>query len=378
MNSFLIFGILFAALAFRWKEELIDSFLVFVTTGSAERGPGFLDNLNDENCKVLYDGIGACEDLVIDYENNVMYMASANVENRKKFWPPYAMFDYVSGRDEILLMDLATDTVKTTELVNFEGDLHHHGINLFIGSTGERLVWLVNHLESESEIVVFHHAEPSSNKLQFVHRFRHPLILTPNAVAPISETEFFVTNDHGHRRGIMRVVEDLLFLPIRSSYVSFCSIDLNGQTQCSVAIPNTKYSNGLRFIPDKKLLAVADTVEGTVSFYNVDETHNLHEAGSVATGAPIDNLSIDYNNNVIVNNMPIMRPFMDALGYRGIESPFMAQMITASSNYQQRQKLVKGNGEGLIGGISTLVYNSAAKKVYGGSIVQAGVLTCQL
>lgn len=378
MNRFLIFGILFAALAFRWKDELIDNFLIFVTTGSSERGPGFLDNLNDSKCKVLNYGIGACEDLVIDYENNIMYMASADVENRKKFWPPYAMFDYVPGRDEILLLDLATDTVRTTELMNFEGDLHHHGMNLFIGSTGERFVWLVNHLESESEIVVFHHADPTSNKLEFVHRFRHPLILTPNAVAPISETAFFVTNDHGHRRGFMRVLEDLLFLPIRSSYVSFCDIDFKGQTQCAVAVPNTKYSNGLRYIPDKKLLAVADTVEGTVSFYNAADTDNLQDVGSIATGAPIDNLSIDSNNNVIVNNMPLMRPFMDALGYRGIESPFMAQIITSSSGYKERHKLVKGDGKGLIGGLSTLVYNPTAKKVYGGSIVQAGVLTCQL
>ena len=63
---------------------------------------------------------------------------------------------------------------------------------------------------SASRIEIFHHKLDSSPpSVQHIRTISHPLITTPNDILSLSPDTFLVTNDHVHKFGGYRVLEDL-------------------------------------------------------------------------------------------------------------------------------------------------------------------------
>lgn len=75
----------------------------------------------------------------------------------------------------------------------------------------------INHLANEpgaspparSQVEIFRHVL-NSNEATYIRSVRHPLIRTPNDLYSIAPGEFFVTNDHTHRSGLLRTYEDIM------------------------------------------------------------------------------------------------------------------------------------------------------------------------
>lgn len=128
---------------------------------------------------------------------------------------------------------LTIKTMKSTRLSfeDFSGPFITHGIDIIADPQTPEAVYIfaVNHVphtayhpdrrpdqdaywegpKANSQIELFHHVLGSSS-VKHVRSIRHPLIRTPNDIYAESPTSFFVTNDHGHREGLLRVVEDLV------------------------------------------------------------------------------------------------------------------------------------------------------------------------
>jgi hypothetical protein len=110
---------------------------------------------------------------------------------------------------------------------NFEGQFVTHGIDVIADpkNAGAVYIFAVNHLpnpafvqasekeresieSARSQIELFHHVLHSKT-VQHVRSIRHSLVYTPNDISAVSPEEFYVTNDHYYRDGLLRLIEDL-------------------------------------------------------------------------------------------------------------------------------------------------------------------------
>lgn len=110
---------------------------------------------------------------------------------------------------------------------NFDSQFVTHGIDVIADPEDANSVYVfaINHLpnpdfvqaaENEregipaarSQIELFHHVL-RTDTVRHVRSIRHPLIQTPNDIAAVSPDEFYVTNDHYYRDGLLRLVEDV-------------------------------------------------------------------------------------------------------------------------------------------------------------------------
>lgn len=162
-------------------------------------------------------------------------------------------------------------TMKSTRLSfdNFSGPFITHGIDLIADPENANAVYIfaVNHLphpayhpdkrpnqdatwegpKAVSQIELFHHVLGSSS-VNHVRSIRHPLIRTPNDIYAESPRSFFVTNDHGHRDGPLRVVEDLVPLA-KWSDIAHVQVDTTADADegvdATIALTGLYNNNGL-------------------------------------------------------------------------------------------------------------------------------------
>lgn len=126
-------------------------------------------------------------------------------------------------------------TLATTRLTlrNFEGPFNTHGIDIYPQEEDDpACIWIVavNHLpnpdyysratsaqnssknipRARSRLEIFHH-KIGTSEATHIRSIWHPLIRTPNDVLFHSLDEIYVTNDHFHREGLLRMVEEVSY-----------------------------------------------------------------------------------------------------------------------------------------------------------------------
>ena len=94
-----------------------------------------------------------------------------------------------------------------------------HGINYKSVDGKKGQVLAVNHLLNGSVVDLYDFDIPS-RKMKLQKRFSHELITTPNDVIFYGDG-FFVTNDHQFGRGVARMFEEYLQLPLGINFVIF-------------------------------------------------------------------------------------------------------------------------------------------------------------
>lgn len=91
---------------------------------------------------------------------------------------------------------------------NFDKGLTLHGIGIYEDpdEPNELYIFLINHRINGSVIELFKHTL-NTFELNYVKTFKHELFYNPNAVAPISKDEFYVTNDYYFTRPWLKSLE---------------------------------------------------------------------------------------------------------------------------------------------------------------------------
>ena len=112
--------------------------------------------------------------------------------------------------------------------------------------------------KARSQLEVFHH-DLGSESAKHIRSIWHPLIRTPNDVFASSPTSIYVSNDHYHREGIKRILEDAYF---NSKITDVVHLEIDAETlkptggeiqvsdsatgiKGEIAVPNIHNSNGL-------------------------------------------------------------------------------------------------------------------------------------
>ncbi|KAJ5219824.1 hypothetical protein N7468_009028 [Penicillium chermesinum] len=211
-----------------------------------------------------------CEDVHHYLPANLLFTACEDVKETRFKWFPglgHYLEPQPPARGSIHVVDPTTFESKRLEFENFESSFVTHGIDV-IGDPQKAdavYIFAVNHLtnpeyfgtseppkgtpKARSQIELFHHVL-GSNSVKHIRSIRHELITTPNDVYAISPSEFYVTNDHFYREGLMRMLEDTVYMAKWSNIIHVQITDSKAKDataglEVSVAHAGLHNNNGL-------------------------------------------------------------------------------------------------------------------------------------
>ncbi|KAL4894318.1 hypothetical protein BDV59DRAFT_192656 [Aspergillus ambiguus] len=225
-----------------------------------------------------------CEDLHYHEPSGLIFTACEDsVETRFKWFPPLGNVDGPATTTGSIHV-IQPETMKSTRLAfeNFAGPFVTHGIDLVADPARSDALYIfaVNHLSNPayfststpapdespaaSQIELFHHVLGSST-VRHVRSIAHPLVVTPNDLYAASPTSLYVTNDHRHRAGFKRTIEDLIPAARWSNVVHLQLADgSGGDIHASTALTGLQNNNGLGHGQSPDEILICSAIGGTM------------------------------------------------------------------------------------------------------------------
>ncbi|KAK3995568.1 hypothetical protein QBC44DRAFT_19390 [Cladorrhinum sp. PSN332] len=237
-----------------------------------------------------------CEDLHHHIPSGLLYTACEDDPTvRFKWFPPLANFDAPQlarrSRGSIHVINPKTFTSERLMFENFEGPFITHGIDVIddpeLPQGKAVYVFAINHLpnpdfgkadepKARSQVEVFHHTIGSTS-IRHVRSVWHPLIRTPNDLFARTPTSFYLTNDHFHRDGLSRILEDVWFGAKWTDLVhiqleSLSSEDPSSGVTGSIALDKIHNNNGLARGRSEREILIAQAASGTLHIAELPES----------------------------------------------------------------------------------------------------------
>jgi len=204
-------------------------------------------------------------------------------------------------------------TMKSIRLSfqNFESSTFvTHGIDIIADPTAKNAVYIfaINHhpnpeyvasrrehiTKSHSRIELFRHVIGSSTA-KHIRTISHQSIETPNDIYAVSPTEFYVTNDHFYREGLMRELEAVAPTKWSSTMhvsISDLSVTDSAGLKVNTALTGIKNNNGLGHVYGSDEVTVVSAERG-ILYRCFDDAKNgtLRVEESVHLDSTLDNPS---------------------------------------------------------------------------------------
>ncbi|ROV93890.1 hypothetical protein VPNG_09503 [Cytospora leucostoma] len=191
-----------------------------------------IKNIHGEDLHIISDTV-CTEDLHFHAPSGQLFGASeADKKTRQTWFPPLTIWNDAKsiGQGSFVVIDATTLATKRLALLNFEGPFNTHGIDIYPEDDPTSIfIVAVNHLpnpdyysrptsaqkdsdipRARSRLEIFHHKIGTSEAIH-IRSIWHPLIRTPNDVLFNSLDEIYITNDHFHREGLLRLVEEVSY-----------------------------------------------------------------------------------------------------------------------------------------------------------------------
>ena len=242
--------------------------------------------------KTIYTNMPGTEDLEIDYEKELLFISSTD---RWKEWKG----EKADGGIYVLQLD-SVNAVPRKLVTTYTGDFHPHGISYFKQDSSNYL-FVVNHNWGGNFVELF---EYKNDTLFHQRSFSDELMNSPNDVAAVAKDKFYVTNDHGYKKGISRLAEEYLRLPY-SNLVYF-----NG-TSFIKAVEGLNYGNGVNISNDGTLLYIAESTGRDLSTYEIDSKSGALELiNNLDLKTGLDNIEVDSDGNLWIAAHPKLLSFV--------------------------------------------------------------------
>lgn len=242
-----------------------------------------------ESCTAIAGFLGP-EDIVIDQARGVAYITRADrfgVFNRGA--PPMGGIDRLDLTDA----DARPETLTPLPTESF----FPHGLDLWIGPDGRRLLFAVNHGRSGHDHSIEIFDVTPAGDLHRLRTLRSDLLIDPNDVAAAGPADIFVTNLYGSRGQAGRVLESYAMLP-RASVVH-----LRGNAG-DIVIDRLRMANGIALSPDGDTLYVAEVLGRRVSAWRRQDTFGLLPLWTADLPMGPDNLSLAPDGGLLAAGHP--------------------------------------------------------------------------
>ncbi|KAL1991888.1 hypothetical protein VTN49DRAFT_5196 [Thermomyces lanuginosus] len=241
------------------------------------------------------------QDVVLDHERGV---AIISLDPSRISWQP--LHELTAGNERkgrlLLYYYAMTGRLQELELVGFPDafELHPRGINIFRAPNNSLTrLFVVNHggFASTVEVMDVDYEKAQAVYVASISDGGH-LIISANAVAPVSYDSFYVTNDHyliRRKHPILPYSKTTWSFPLGwVTFVNFASQDRPVFTIVAGGIP---FANGILVTPTGKEVLVASANTNDIRIYNRDpETNALSSRyDNVHVTFHPDNLSFDHS-----------------------------------------------------------------------------------
>ncbi len=278
------------------------------------------------NCVKVQNAPGP-EDIVIDHSTGIAYISSfdrrAYLEGGAK---QGAIFSY--------------NLMGTSRLKNLTAGLaftfRPHGLSLYRGPGGRRLLFVINHQKERNTVEVFLIGEKGLRHLETIS---DDLLISPNDIAAVGPRSFYFTNDHGSRSEFGRTMEEYLRLP-RSNIAYY---DGKG---VRVVAEGLRFANGIWADREGSLLYAATTTGKEFLVYrrSVDGGLNPEVRLSLDTGA--DNIDVAPDGRILVASHPQLLTFVKHAKNRGKKAPSQILEVVwdRGGGYDFREIFLDGGG----------------------------------
>ncbi|SNR32219.1 SMP-30/gluconolactonase/LRE family protein [Lutibacter flavus] len=202
-------------------------------------------------------------------------------------------------KGDLYFMELESGNFNITNLTsNFKNEFAPHGISMFkIDSTYK--IMAVNHTPKGHSLEVFN---LKGKKLIFEKSLVDPLIISPNDVVLINDTQFYFTNDHKYTKGLGQLIEDYAGLSL-SNVIYF-----DGENYREAA-RGIAYANGINFDAKRNLLFVASPRKFLIKVYKKEQNGDLTFIEDIFCGTGVDNIEFDSEGNLWVGAHPNLLSF---------------------------------------------------------------------
>jgi arylesterase/paraoxonase len=310
-------------------------------------------------------GVVGAEDMELDRTTGELFISS---QNRRPFPLPPGQH-LVQG--DILLAHLDQPEVPPQSLTAvMSWTLHPHGLSLYRDGNGKRTLAVVNHVEPEtSEIMLFDVVERAgaTPQLSLRRRVKDPLIHDANDVTLVGHEAFYVTNDHGSRSAMGRMLEDYLLIP-RADVVYY---DGNA---ARVVASSLNYANGINRSADLATVYVAETTGRTLDIFHRDTTSGaLTPVRSLFLGAGPDNIDVDAEGNLWIAAHPKMLDFLAHAQDAKKHSPSMVLRVDPTAEDGAMRTIYTNTGEEMSG---SSIAVSNGKRLAIGAVFEPKYLNC--
>lgn len=198
----------------------------------------------------------------------------------------------------ILAYDLMAPGSKPILLkTDFDKPLTPHGIDLYHGPDGSKLLFVVNmgkdsHFFETTGVCNIEIFSYRDGMLYHRETIKSPELTTPNDLVGVGPHQFYVTIDHGWTSKWGKMLENYLQLPV--SHVLY----YDGKRFRKVA-GGIGYANGIALSPDGGTVYVGATVGRKIHVYSRNvETGELTEKKSIKLNTGVDNLDVHPDGSI--------------------------------------------------------------------------------
>lgn len=300
-----------------------------------------------ERCHKLGLEIRGAEDIALSRRINTLFVSAMDRRTANAVGGLYTM-DPVSLR------------IQKMKLDGFNFPMFHpHGISVLENEAGVHL-FVINHAERHF-VDVFKYIDVST--LRFVKRYSFDLFISPNDLVAVSESEFYVTNDHGSSSMLGKTLEDLFL--IKAASVVHVKDDV-----AKIVLDGLAYANGIDVSrPDASLLYLAETTGEAVKVYDRASLRLLSNT-DVESGA--DNFFIDGSDIYVASHPKSFSFVLLALGQFEY-SPTQIQRVYKDGNAYKWENIFVDVGNVVSDASIAVITNN---RLFIGSVFDKGVLVC--
>jgi len=317
-----------------------------------------IDSHFSGTCHPVTGAVGA-EDITIHPITGIAYISSCDRR---------AVASEKPGNGVIFAYDLNMDRPRLVNLTpDADPDFQPHGISLYVDKGGRDALLVVNHQGGKNAVEIF---LLKAGRLVHQRTVTDPALVSPNDLLAVGPEQFYITNDHRHTDGFMRLVEDYG----RQSWSSVLFYTGSGFVEAATGLG---YANGINISPDGKLLYVSETVGQALHVYDRNPVTNviaLKEKADLKTG--LDNIELDVAGRLYIAAHPKLLTFVKHAKDAAHLSPSQVLCLEARTGSGYRVDEIYLDSGAQISGASVAAVKGNRMLI--GSVFEPKFLDCQL
>ncbi|KAF9585548.1 hypothetical protein BGW38_001886 [Lunasporangiospora selenospora] len=325
---------------------------------------GEVQSLNTAGCAVV-PGLEACEDIHLLRGPGLAFLTCGSAEARKGWYPPVAHLNATTENafeDRFIVYNIESKDYESLELTGLpeNTDRVFHGIDAYERSPTEYTFFLVNHRRGGSVVEIFDYTL-GEKAVRYVETIKHDLIQTPNDIVATGPRSFYVSNDHRHHKGGLRVVEENTF----------------------VALDQLASANGMTTNNDRSVLFVSECYGAAMAILDRRDDNTLVRKESVKLDFFNDNPSFEpESGEVFVTGhvQPLKMAFGLTVPIKPVEAPSKVVKLTKKKGEAKTsvQTVFLDNGKLLSTGTMTVVDRKRDVMLLTGVFSTNGLVRCSV